>query len=469
MSFRKAASRKASRGGTPEDTAAPWAAGIGRRRSLRTAMAALALAAPLYAQYGGPAVLTRGQAPAAMSTAQIDFRPFASLSAGWDSGLNGVSVNPTGQPVNASSYSLNADVGVSGLHSWKHTQVGLDYRATFRHYPSNSFYDGTDQILLLSVTRQLTRHTMFAIRTNAGIFSQAYNQPTLPQTVPFDPSTTYVPANDFFDNRTLYFSTQADLQVQLSNRLSFAIGGDAFTTRRRSSALYGVKGAGARSDLQYRVSRRTTIGVGYSYTHYKFAHIFSSTDLHSIVGSYAIRLNRALEFSATAGGTQYETKFIQSVPIDPAIAALIGISTARQVAYSKTWIPAVSARLSYTMKRGVAYLNGGRAVTPGNGLFLTSTSNTVGGGYTYTALRRWSANAIATYNRSNSLGNFVGAYGSYSFSVSVSRQIARFTHGVLSFDGRKYDSPDFRSYNKWSYGARLGLGFTPGDVPIRLW
>ena len=34
-------------------------------------------------------------------------------------------------------------------------------------------------------------------------------------------------------------------------------------------------------------------------------------------------LPKAAEFSATAGATQYKTKFIQTVPIDPAIAALI--------------------------------------------------------------------------------------------------------------------------------------------------
>jgi hypothetical protein len=33
----------------------------------------------------------------------------------------------------------------------------------------------------------------------------------------------------------------------------------------------------------------------------------------------------------------------------------------------------------------------------------------------------------------------------------------------------KYDSDDFRNYNKWAYGIHLGIGFTPGDIPLRLW
>jgi len=75
----------------------------------------------------------------------------------------------------------------------------------------------------------------------------------------------------------------------------------------------------------------------------------------------------------------------------------------------------------------------------------------------------------ASYTSSNSLGNFVGSYANYAITASFSRQVARLTHGVLSFNMRKYDSPDFNNYNTWSYGVRLGLGFTPGDIPLRLW
>jgi hypothetical protein len=230
-----------------------------------------------------------------------------------------------------------------------------------------------------------------------------------------------------------------------------------------------VKGGGARGDVQYRLSRRSTIGVGYSYTHYSFAHVFSSTDLHNLVGSYAIQLTRSLEFSATGGAIRFENKFIQTVPVDPAVAALIGTTSTRQISYTKDTIMSGSARFSYRMKRGVAYVAAGRSVTPGNGLFLTSTSTTVNGGYAYTALKKWSFNTNASYNRSESMGNFVGGYGGYYASLAVSRQIVRFTHGVFSMDARKYESPDFTNYNKWSYAARLGVSFSPGDIPLRLW
>jgi DNA polymerase III sliding clamp (beta) subunit (PCNA family) len=63
----------------------------------------------------------------------------------------------------------------------------------------------------------------------------------------------------------------------------------------------------------------------------------------------------------------------------------------------------------------------------------------------------------------------LGQYGSYSASLSASRQVAPMTHGVFSFNLRKFDSGDFTNYNKWSYSVNLGLSFSPGDIPVRLW
>jgi hypothetical protein len=42
-------------------------------------------------------------------------------------------------------------------------------------------------------------------------------------------------------------------------------------------------------------------------------------------------------------------------------------------------------------------------------------------------------------------------------------------HAVLSFSARKYQSPDFSLYNRLIYSARLGFGFTPGNIPLRMW
>ena len=429
----------------------------------------LACVSPIFAQYGGPAILSRGQAPSAMSATQIDFRPFVSLGADYNSGLGGISLDAQGKPVSDFSYGVTVSAGVSGLHSWKHTHIGLDYRASLQHNFRLSFYDSTTQNLMLGIDHQLTRHANLSIHTGAGISSGYSGGATLLSSVPFDPSTLYRPNNDFFDNRTIYLSTQVNLSIQKSTRLSYSVGVDGFLNRRRSSALYGVSGGGAHGDVQYRISRRSTAGVAYNYAHYAFRGIFSGTDIHTLAGTYAITLTRATEFSAMVGASRYETKFVQTVAVDPVIAALIGISSAQRVAYAVSYTPNFVARLSRTVRKGVVFVNAGRSMSPGNGLFLTSVATTAGAGYSYAGLRHWAVSTGGSYSRSDSVGNVLGIYSNYSGNMNISRQVAPHTHGFLSFSANHASSKDFQNYNKWQYSASLGLTFAPGDVPIRFW
>ena len=39
----------------------------------------------------------------------------------------------------------------------------------------------------------------------------------------------------------------------------------------------------------------------------------------------------------------------------------------------------------------------------------------------------------------------------------------------MSFSARRYDSPSFPNFQRTIYTARVGIGFSPGDVPLRVW
>ncbi|MBV8905220.1 MAG: hypothetical protein JOZ22_16450, partial [Acidobacteriia bacterium] len=60
-------------------------------------------------------------------------------------------------------------------------------------------------------------------------------------------------------------------------------------------------------------------------------------------------------------------------------------------------------------------------------------------------------------------------YSTTSGSLTASRQIVRMVHFVVSYSARHYDSPDLTGYNRVVYTARIGIGFAPGDVPLRIW
>jgi hypothetical protein len=428
------------------------------------------LALPAFAQYAGPAILSRGEAPAAMSGPEIKFRPFVELTGGYETALSGVAVTDSqGTLPNVNSYNLDLSWGVSGSHRWKHTKLGLDYRGSLSHFVQQSTYDSLSQSFLMSISHQITRHINLSVRENAGMFTRVFGLGSLSQTVSFDPSQSYIPTTDFFDNRTYYLSSQVGLTIQKTARLSFNFGGDSFLTRYRAAGLIGTNGLGASGDVQYRIGRRSTIGAAYNYQHFGYSGQFGAADVHGVAGTFARALAAKLEFSASLGASRVEQKFIQDVAVDPVIAALLGVLSTAEIAHFVAWTPTGSVRLSQVFRQGVAYVGAGRAVLPGNGLFITSYTDSVSGGYTYTGVRRWSLSSVASYDRSRSVASFIGGYSDVTGGLAASRQIARSVHLVFGYNVRKYHSPDFHNYNRVIEEAHFGLGFTPGDVPLRIW
>jgi hypothetical protein len=427
-------------------------------------------AMPAFAQYAGPAILSRGDAPAAMATSQVDFRPFIDIGGIYATGLSGLVTNSQGTTLgNVSSAGLLLTFGVSGIHSWKHTKVGVDYLGSITHYTQATYGNYDNQSLLLSVTHQFSPHTTFTLGEHASILSQPLVSSGLPQTVTFDPATAYNPTTDFYANRTIFLSTQAGFTFQKTARLSFNLGGLASLADNQGAGLYSVTGAGANGDVQYRLTRRSTVGAAYGYTHFEYHGTFNATDIHTVSGTYAIQLSRSLEFTGFGGFAQCETKFLNNVPINPVLAGLIGLQNGVVINYTGTYHPNYSVRLSQSFQRGVAFLSNSYMVTPGNGLFLTSTALTATAGYNYTGLRRWSFGASAAYLHAYSFANVTGGYGDVGGTLSASRALSRFLHLTFSGTAFQYQSSSFAGYNRLIYMANLGLAFSPGNLPLRVW
>ena len=175
----------------------------------------------------------------------------------------------------------------------------------------------------------LSRHAALSLHTCAGMSSANNRRLTLISTVPFDPSTLYQPTNDFYDNRDDLHDHAGLLTIQKSTRLSYSFGADGILDpppihrpvrrgwrgRSRRPAVPGLRGAPPSA-------RHTTIPISLS-TASSAAPMFTPCRAR-----YARPLTRSTEFSGMAGVARYETKFVQTVAVDPAIAALIGISSA---------------------------------------------------------------------------------------------------------------------------------------------
>lgn len=429
-------------------------------------------AMPAFAQYAGPAILSRGDAPAAMASPQVDFRPFADISGTYTTGLSGLVAGSQGTTTlgNASSGGIQVSFGVSGTHSWKHTKLGLDYGGSLSRYTNNTYGGYLNQSFLLSLSHQFTPHVTFSLRNSASIASQPFASPVLPQAVTFDPTAVYNPPTDFYNNRTISLNSQAGLTFQKSARLSFNLSGlGSLTERQGGVGLFSATGAGANADMQYRLTSHSTVGVVYSYMHFEYHGTFNATDVQNVSGSYAFRFSRGLEFTGFGGFSQVEAKFLQTVPLDPALAALIGLTNGVVINYSAGYHPTFNVRLSRSFQRGVASLSSSYVVTPGNGLFLTSTALNASAGYNFTGLKLWSLGLAASYTQANSLSNVTGSYGDIAGGFSASRQISHLLHLTCSVNAMQYRSASFVGYNRLTYSANLGVAVSPGNIPLRVW
>ncbi|MGA2579267.1 MAG: hypothetical protein ABSH24_24920 [Bryobacteraceae bacterium] len=417
--------------------------------------------------YGGPAILSRGETPAGQIVAPIAFRPYIGLSAVYDTGLVPVSVTSTGQIPFTNLYGVELNLGAYTYHVWSHTTLALDYRGDFRDY-STSYWDGTDQFLSLILTHRASKRVTFTLRNQTGIYD--FNNYTLssPEGI-LDPNYLQLPQNDLYDNRVIFAGVSADLTYMLTHRLSFNIGGEGSLVRRQSSALYGVTGGVARGDLEYRISRHTTLGVDYRFTYFDYTRGFGNTDIHSVGVNYSTQLSRHVQLSARLGGARVESQSLTEVTLDPAVAALLGESQAIQAAYRLNYVPDIQVRLADTFRQSrfsLAYLN---QVVPGNGVYLTSRNDTGNATYSYSGVRHWNFALNGSYGRMSTLVQTVGAYTAYGGGAGITRDLGKGLHTVLRMDALRYDIASSALFRHTEYRTSIGLNFSPGDLPLVLW
>lgn len=417
--------------------------------------------------YSGPAILSRGEVPGAQTAAPIAFRPYIGLNAIYDTGLVPVSLTSSGEIPSTDLYGEELNLGAYTYHTWSHTTLALDYRGDFRHYNA-SYWDGTDHSLALILTHRPTKRVTFTLRNQGGIYS--LNNYSLASPVGFlDPNYLQVPQNDIYDNRVIFASTSGDLTYRLSARLSFNVGGQGSLVRRQSSALYGSTGGTARGDLQYRISRHSTLGADYRFMYFDYTRGFGNTEIHSVGLNYSTQLSRQVQLSARIGGARLESQSLTEVTLSPALAALLGESVAIQSAHQLNYVPDTQVRLSDTFRHSqftVEYLNG---VTPGNGVYLTSRNNSGNAYYSYSGVRHWNFGVNATYGRMTSLVQTLGVYTTYGVGAGITRDLGRGLHTVLRLDAHHYDIASSTAYTHTEYRASLGLNFSPGDLPLVLW
>lgn len=416
-------------------------------------------------EYAGPSILSRGGTGMTPAGA-IDFRAYFNLSATYQTGINVGAIGPDARLASRDAAGGEGAVGLYGYHHWKTTVLGINYRGDYRHYNIPSPYRGSNQFLMLGLTHRPTRKVAITVREGAGTFKQ--NQGYLGTFGFYDPTFAQIPHNELLDTRTDYFSTMLDLAYQCRPRLSFNFGGTGFLVRRRVSSFYGVTGTSARADAAYRLTRRSTLGADYFFTHFGFNKAFGSADMHSAGANYSIRLSRTWEVGARVGMLRLEMLSAGTVQVDPLIAAIIGRSTGFRASYTVRSDPTFWINVARVFPHSSAAISVQTGASPGNGVYLTSRQRTATASYSYTGMRHWSLQAHTYYSDMRSVGQDLGRYETVTGGWSAARRIKRHNMFLtVRCDIHRYLSGS--AFRRYSHFASVGVAFSPGDKPLRLW
>lgn len=397
----------------------------------------------------------------------VSIRPYASVRAVYDTGLVAASVNQQGRIVNPGGlFGVEAQVGAYGAKEWKRTRVGLDYEGLYRHYQRATFYNGTDHVLDLDVTRQVTRRSYFRLRGLGGTSSRPVGG--LFSFATLDPTFLGVPANEIFDNRTFFADALGQYIINLGARNSVSFSGNGFAVRRRSKALIGMNGYRASSDFTRRITRRTTIGIGYQYMHFDFPRVFGESDIHLTMAEVSHEFSRTWRLSAAGGGYRVDLTGVKEVQLDPVVAALFGSTTGRQAFNVINYLPYAQVSLNRELRRQSIVLSYNTGPSGGGGVFLTSRQQMAQLGWSYRSSDRWSFGLSGGYQDYGGLGSYQGRLSSYVGGATFSRRITGDLFFTAGADYRRFAVNVGQQQSFRRNGSRLfsGLTYSPGAIPF---
>lgn len=418
--------------------------------------------------YEGPSILSRGQTNAAERGGKlVDFQLYGELSGIFDSGLTPVAVNSAGQlNTSINDYGGELGFGAIGSRTWEFDQVRLDYHGDIRRYTPNNEFGGTDQLLQFGWNHVISRHIRLAVHEVGGVQSLSYGPLAY---VPLqNVSIVGAPGAQLFDDKTYFSQSDVDLVWQKSARLSFGFGGDGFLMRHSSAALAGVSGYNARGDVAYRITKRQTVYASYTYQEFDYQNAFGHSNMQMAEAGWSMGIGRLWEVSIEGGGANVKSLGLEQVPIDPAIAAIVGPGYTTVTSQRNSFLPVAQGSLTRRFHRSSLGLTGGITVSPGNGVYLTSRQTTAAANYSYTGGRRLTASATAGYTKLSTLDQQqLQPFGGFTGGAGLGYQLFSRTSLQLRYDAFEYRVTNVSSKNE--NRVTVGIAVSTGDRPLAIW
>jgi hypothetical protein len=361
---------------------------------------------------------------------------------------------------------VQAEIGGYGTHSWRKTTLGLDYRGDYRRVSQRLGYNGFNQVISLDLTYVPSPRKQFFVRESGGTLNRGFGGFAAPATS--SRSDINLVNNELFDARSYFSQTNAGFVMRTSARLAYTFTGDYFFTKRPDPRLVGAAGYGGGASVEYRFSARSAISVDYQHLQFQFRRAYGNSDIDGSAVAYSRQVNRNLNVSVFGGMMRVHTIGTQQVELSEEVAAILGRS--RGVAsFSRTdWVPQGGATASYAWERSRFTAQYMSAVTPGNGVYLTSQMQEASVGYSFTGIRRLSLGVSSRYAKMKSLSistigdqNTIGGGGGLNYALT----------GLLSLS-TQFDYRSFRTggiAGREGYFLGVGLAVSGARVPLSIW
>lgn len=440
---------------------------------LTLASVSLASAQDDEGEYQGPTILDRAGPSVGQRGGQaVDFRPYGDIEGVYDSGLVGVVPAANGQ-YGVGAEGILAGFGLMGNRNWEHDSLSVDYRGTYTYYQPNVGFNGLSQYLGLNYTHHFSERLKLNLRENGGITRYAFGELTY---LPLQNSDLVgVPANQLFDVPTYFSQTGVDLTYNFTRRLSLDVGGDGFIISYGNTgnaanqlALIGVAGGTGRANLAYRLTKRQTVSVGYGFNHYSYTNAFGNVQFQSVGLGYAVAISKTWQLATEIGGYRVQSLTLTQVPVDPAIAAIVGSEYATVVSRPVQFMPMYEAALTHTFAHSSLAFNYSKTIAPGNGAYLTSKTQSAGVNFSYLGSRRLATSLIAGYSDMSAIGQQIGLFRMEYAGCGLTYKLYDAVHLELRYDYRHFNT-GVANYLTNESRVSVGLAFSPGPTPLAVW
>ena len=418
--------------------------------------------------YQGPGISSPGMGRiGSRSGEQVDLRYYLGVSGIADSAIAPFATDSHGNLIHLPYlYGIEVDGGAYGVHSWKRSQLGLNYAGSYTKYLNNDAYNSTNHALSLGYTDQISKRLRLDLRESAGTVTYGTGQ--VADAASTDLNSSFTPVVRLFDTRTYYLQSSVSATWLQSARMSYTAGVSTFLQSVRSTGSSKGWGYSFNGNMMWRMSKASTLGATYAYSHFEYPEFSSKSDSHTFQGLYAIGLGRFWTLSVEAGATLSQGESLVSFALNPTLAAIFGQATITGLSSFQTIYPSGTVTLKRRFRRASLGFNYYRGVNSGNGVYSTGRLDNASASISYTGLRKLNLGADGGYYNLKSIGQNLGAYSQYSAGAGISYALGRDIHLSLRYDFRDQQI-DIFSYRHNGSRATVGLNFSPGSLPLSLW